>query len=199
MPHSTAHSVADVVLSITLVASFISAFYFTYVARVEGEIVQLQMSRMVNNFVRPLRYMLPPHVLAEVQQSIAEMQPPDTSAADAKIAADNAALIKKVAGIFGGLVAVGVLITVAIWFFWERFNPWALIGPNVAMLVLVAATYFVFITFIARDYFLIDDNYVRYVVLENIQAFVNKQKDEPGTAADRSADDAIRSLLADRQ
>ena len=66
-------------------------------------------------------------------------------------------------------LAVVFLSVVGIWYRW-RFRLDHLVGHAVLMLAFVALTYFLFITFIVKEFFLVDENFVKYSALKSLAA-----------------------------
>lgn len=162
-----AFEVANVMLSVALVATFVSLFFFTYVAEVEQQIVQLQMSRIVTDLLTPVKLMMSPSQIGTIKERLKTVTLPDTSAQDAQVEATNKTLRNRAFGIFFGSTG-GIILLLGILRFFVYYDLTRLVVRNLLAIAFVAGTYFLFVTFVVRNFYLIDSNYVRYVVLENV-------------------------------
>lgn len=163
--------IATIILSFVLIATFISVFYFTYVASVEGDVVKAQVSYIVDSLVRDLSIALSPAQKTMIRTYITRtIKTPDTTEADAKVESSNQSLFIEAAIIFAILIGVGLII-VGIMRYKYKFDALETFQVSLLMLCVVAATYYAFITFIVKNYNLIDSNYVRYLILSKLQEY----------------------------
>ena len=89
MAERPAYKVCNVMLSVALVAVFVTMFFFTYVSNVESEIVQLQMGRIVAQTLTPVAYMLQPSALKSLQTAVDAYKPPNMDDADKAVKKNN--------------------------------------------------------------------------------------------------------------
>lgn len=164
MSYRVSHSV----LSVILVATFVSLFFFLYVSNVEREIVQIQMGRIVTAFIKPVQLMASPKQLSDIQQAIKAVKITHEDDVDGKIANSNSQLMRTSAIVFGCINGVGLVAIGVMWKLWHRFDVWHLIKTNLLMIAIVAFVYFMFVTFVVRAFVLIDSNYVRAIVLDSV-------------------------------
>lgn len=172
----TPHDIAYIIFGVILIASFISVFFFTYVSKVEGQIVQNQMARIVNDLTSGNELILTPdqkRIIGTVIQS--GLKTPDMSDVDAKVEANNNELKKKALKIFGTMVLVGCAIIAAIYVKYKgtdkAINLTEIVQYSMIILALVAATEFIFVSEITKNYEIIDPNYVRYLILDNFKTY----------------------------
>jgi len=146
-----AHDLTNVILSITFIAVFISIFFFTYGTKIEKDVVQDQVKFVVEELTTDLKVWMPSSVISEIKTSIDKIQPPDTSAEDQKVKDNNDALIKKSIPIVGGILFVGMAISIVLSRVY-KFSFTSLFIQNIIILIAVAITEFCFLTFIGKNY-----------------------------------------------
>lgn len=165
-----AYRVSHAILSVMLVATFVSVFFFLYVSNVERKIVQIQMGRIVSAFMKPVQLLASPAQIADIRKAMDRVQVTSDPTVDGAIAATNNRLIRTAAIAFGTLFGVGLLAIGLMWKFWHKFDVLHLLKTNALIIAVVAFVYFMFVTFVVRAYFLIDSNYVRGIILEQVDA-----------------------------
>lgn len=163
-----AEYIAETIMGVILIATFICIFFFTYVSKVEGEVVKSQMSNIVNNLTNGLQIL--PDKDKGINLILKNLKAPDMSSADNDVEQSNNELKKKAAKIFGTIVVVGVII---IYYLWSkhRFDIKTMIIHSVIILVFVALTEFLFVTLVSKNYQIIDPNYVKYLIAKNLSEY----------------------------
>ena len=160
-------AIANVLLNVVLISSFIVVFFFTYGAKVEGEIVKKQCTEIVNDLMADIVPFLPNDVKTNIASSLSA---PEMADLDAKVAADNKALMLKTIKLIVIAFIIGLAIVVAMSVYF-KFSIKDLLIHNAVMLVFVGMTEFVFLTFFAKNYTTIDSNYIKYKVLTTIKNY----------------------------
>lgn len=171
----------DILLGVVMIATFISVFFFTYVSRVEGEIVESQVRKIVKDLTSSLAfYSSGSNNNAKemlLKQALERLTVPDLSSADAEVREKNHEIKKKAALIFGVLIAIGVFIIFILYVIGHKYGKKIelrkLIISNIIILVLVAITEFVFVTTVSKNYQIVDANFVRYRILADLQRYGN--------------------------
>jgi len=163
-----AGKVAGGMMAVGLVATFVCTFFFLYVSDIERQVVQLQMSRIVDQLFSPLVYGLNDTQLDTVLKALDKTQLPDMKKADAKVKKENQQLMTTVIPIFVGFTVL-CFAAAGLMRLGFKFNYGHQAMHNGLMLLVVMCVYFLFMTFVAREFFLIDTNYVRSVMLRSMQ------------------------------
>ena len=165
--------IAYIIISFILSATFISIFFFTYVANVEEDIIKTQISSVIYNFVNSTDLFLTTEQKNEVGKIIVQnITIPDMSQEDAAVQNTNNNLVKKTIIIFGIIFGIGMLIISIMWYFY-RFDIIDMLKYSLIMLAIVAITEILFVTLITKNYQLIDQNYLTYLLLNNLQQYAN--------------------------
>lgn len=163
-----AGKVAGGMMAVGLVATFVCTFFFLYVSEIEQQVVQTQMSRIVDQLFSPMVYGLNDDQLDAVLEGLDRTTLPDMTEQDAEVRANNDHLMRTVVPIFIGFTVLcfGAAGLMRLGFV---FNYGHQALHNVLMLLVVMCVYFLFMTFVARDFYLIDTNYVRAVMLRTMR------------------------------
>lgn len=165
--------ISYIILSFILTATFISIFFFTYVANVEADIIKTQISNVINDFANSTNLVLTPTQKSKIGKIIVEnLSMPDMSEEDANAQKTNNQLVKKSVIIFGILVGVGILLVFVLWYF-NRFDILDIIKYSLVILAIVAMTELFFVTVVIKNYRLIDQNYISYLILNNLEKYAN--------------------------
>jgi hypothetical protein len=84
---------------------------------------------------------------------------------------NNNRLIKKSMIIFGSILGIGILILLALYLMY-KFNIGELLKYSFIILGLVMLTEIMFVTFVTKNYKLIDTNYIKYLLIKNLENYV---------------------------
>lgn len=163
--------IAYIILSFSLIATFIAIFFFTYVSDVEADIIKTQINKVITDFVASTNIILTPEEKNQIGQIITEnLKVPDMSKDDREAAKTNSDLVKKSMVIFGCLVGTGLIIALVLWYVY-RFDILQIIKYSLIMLAVIAITELLFVTLVTKNYRLIDQNYLTYLVITNLQKY----------------------------
>lgn len=164
---------AQIILSFILIATFISIFFFTYVAKIENEIIESHIDNSVKVLTKDLDIFTTPEkrkVLKEIV--IRSINVAENSEIDKEIDRYNKKLFDNTVIIFSIILGIGLLIVSLLWWFY-RFDIFHTIKYSLIMLILTAVVYFLFITYITRKYILIDQNYISYLIISALDEYSN--------------------------
>lgn len=171
MTFFTPDLIADVIIQVTFIATFIGIFFFTYASKVEQEVVQNQMDFIVQDFTSDIVALTPPADLKTLQPALNALQPPDLSAQDQDIANSNSALLKKAIMILGIVLLVG---TFTVYKISENYNLnfKEIVKTGLIVVAFVALTEFSFLTFVAKNYRSADPNVVKLALINSLQQYI---------------------------
>jgi hypothetical protein len=165
--------IAYIVLSFVLIATFIAIFFFTYVSAVEADIIKTQINNVITDFVSSTDLVLSPEQKTQVGNIIiANLSVPNMSEDDREAMKTNDNLLKKSMIVFGMMVGIGLIIVISMWYRY-RFDILDIFKYSLIMLFVIAITEILFATFVIKNYKLIDDNYLYYLVITNLEAYAN--------------------------
>lgn len=164
---------ASIMMSVMFVSTFICVFYFTYAVHIERNVIKNQVESVVDDFVEDLAF-LPQDMLDKMKQYTKSLKISGTGAeeADAKVEKANKEIFYNAIKIISISLVIGLLgITAASYYF--KFSMIELLKKNSIILVLIALTEFIFLTFFGQNYMSADSNYVKYELINSIQNHVN--------------------------
>lgn len=166
-----AHDIAYIVLSFVLIATFISIFFFTYVSHVEETMVKDQINTVVGNFVNSSNLVLSESEKETIGNAILNnISVPDMSGDDRDAENTNKSLLKKSILIFSVMGGIGMVIVLILWRIY-KFSLTTVLKYAFSMLVVIALTELIFVTLVIKNYVLIDQNYLYYLILNNLNAY----------------------------
>jgi hypothetical protein len=162
--------IANVFISVTLIATFIGIFFFTVAAKIEQDIVKNQTKALVKDLVQYKVY-LPESSKLFASIMVDNLKAPNMEAADAEAKASNSALLKKatkliVMGNILAILAVGGL------YMYQKFDILHLLKENLFILFFVGLTELMFLVLIGRSYITADPNYVKYYLVKTINEVI---------------------------
>jgi hypothetical protein len=164
--------ISYIILSFILTASFISIFFFTYVSAVESEIIKTQLNNVLDGFCQQLNVVLSTKQKNEIGNLILNnLKIPDLTENDQTTAEQNKKLLNKSILIFSSLLGAGVFIIAVLWFF-KRFSILPILKYSFIILICVAITEFLFVSLVTRNYRLVDQNYISYLILDSLKQYV---------------------------
>lgn len=161
----------DILLGIVLIATFIATFFFTFVSKVEGQVVKEQMEKIVRDLTHTIKlYTSNSGGGEQLSNLVANLQIPNLQKQDDAVAEHNKQIKKKAGIIFGIIILVGLIIIVS-QARYIKSELGIIILANIVVLGLVALTEYLFVSNVSKNYQIIDGNYVRYLLLKDIKEY----------------------------
>lgn len=165
--------ISYIIFGIIIIATFISVFFFTYVSKVEGDIVKIQMKKIVDDLVDGSDLIFTPDQRKLIGDNIiSKINIPDMTDDDNRAASNNDQLKRKAFKIFGSVILVGLAV---IFFLYVKYkiSLGEILKYSIITLIAVAVTEYLFVTEITKNYQIVDPNYVRYLIVENLKNYAN--------------------------
>jgi hypothetical protein len=172
-------TLANILLHVMLLSSFVAIFFFVYGAQIEKKIVKNQTNNIVDSFTGDVQNFIAPEVLRKIQPYVNQyLQVPDMTLEDQAAAAKNQALMKKTATILGIVSGICILF-ILIAYFWAKkanqgvqaFSMITLLKDNFWSLFFVAITEFFFLTVIAQNYRSADPSVIKLQIIDTLQKY----------------------------
>jgi hypothetical protein len=163
------HMIVSIITSVGIIMMFLGVFYFTYAANVEKEIVQINANIVVEDLLSVISPLLNP---ATKETQITNLTYPDMADADKKVETDNNNLLKS-AYTNLSIVFVITLVLGFIIAYFTKINYYNIIGLNLIILVFVGLTEYTFLNMIVKKFIAADTNYIRLIILENLNKKFN--------------------------
>lgn len=164
------YRVANILLHVVFISTFLTVFFFTYASKIESKIVESQSKRIISELTGDVKLLLPDNVIGEINSRVATVEPPNMQEEDDKVLEANKKLKTKVASFVGVVFFIGLVIVWLMCYFINdpKFTFFDLVKHNAIILCFVALTEYVFLDYFARNYISIDSNFVKYTILETI-------------------------------
>lgn len=152
--------IPSILLNVIFISVFIGIFFFTYGSQIEQNIVKTQSYILADNITSELSVFMTP---TQAQFVASTLRNPDLSTEDAHVAEKNGQLktkAMKVLGI-GSLIGIGI-----VWMLCSHFELdfIQLIKHNLIVLLFVALTEYIFLTYIAQNFIITDMNFVKHKI-----------------------------------
>lgn len=166
--------IAYIILASTLIAGFISIFFFTYVAKIEEEIINKEIKEISKDTLKDISPFLSSDDKLILKFIIKYGIPkPDMSEQDRIAEEKNRKVVNNTLLVFGIAIAIAIAIFLALWLKY-RFNLTSILVKILVILVAVAVTELLFTTYIIKNYILVDSNYAKYALLERLQLYTRR-------------------------
>ena len=163
------YNIANILLHVILISSFLVIFFFTYASKVEKQIVQNQSTAVVQDVLDDILVILPDSAVATIGEHVQNITPPDMSDEDNDVKIKNHELYMKTVKQIAALFVIGMIV-IYIMSKVYKFSMKDLLVHNLIILFFVAVTEFAFLRYFAKNYSTIDSNYVKYVALKTIES-----------------------------
>ncbi len=170
MTFFTPEVIANIILHVAFISSFLGIFFFTYGSRVEKDVVKDQIDFIVKNFTDDITNTVPPEYLQRISPIIQTLQPPDMSKEDIEVEEQNHKLLIKAMSVISVVLAISILSVV---YLSKKYNfdLWNMIKENIVILCFVALTEFCFLTFIGKTFRSADPNFVKFTIIQTLKKY----------------------------
>jgi hypothetical protein len=161
--------IINAMISVTLFAIFLTIFYFTYAAKIEGDIVDIQMKNLVNDFGYSFD-IIGENDKKKISEYLNNIKLPDTTKIDEDIEKSNRDVIRKAMiflGVFSGVLILGSVILYVI--NKGKIDIKYIIRNNLILITFVALTEIFFLNAVAKRYKSLDANDVKLKIIEKLQ------------------------------
>ena len=167
-------------LQISLVSAFLGVFYFTYVDKIEHDIIIGQVSSVVSDFTSGASVLMSPLAKQKAHDYFSKLVPVDMSEQDAATVKKNSWLEKQAFILLGTLTLCGILFFIghAIFVYksgYIRESAYVLI-ESLIMLTFIGLTEFCFLTVISRNFFIADPAVIKKQVIDKLLEFQTNYK-----------------------
>lgn len=162
--------IVNIILHVILIATFIAIFFFTYASKVEQVIVQEQVDYIVRDLTSDL-IILPKSYRDQLRAAVDRITVPDMSAEDNEVIEYNRELLKKVIKIVIGFVIIG-LVVVGFLVYKYNLSVKDLFIKNLVVLLFIAATEYIFLTYLASHYQSGDPNFAKLSFVKSLRSLL---------------------------
>ena len=159
-----------IIVSVVFISCFICIFFFTYATTVERNIVVNQTQNLVDSFTDNISVLFSDN--ESVKNFVQNMSVETVNQDDERIKEKNQKILKEAAFVVG-ISAICLIILTIILIYLFKLNYKKLIITNLIVLLCIGVVEFSFLTFIAQNYISFDPNYVKYLLVENLEKIKN--------------------------
>lgn len=159
-----------IILSVVFISCFICIFFFTYATTVERNIVVNQTQNLVDSFTGNISVLFSDN--ESVKNFVQNMSVKTVNEDDERIKEKNQKILKEAAFVVG-ISAICLILLTIILIYLFKLNYKKLIITNLIVLLCIGIVEFSFLTFIAQNYISFDPNYVKYLLVENLERIKN--------------------------
>jgi hypothetical protein len=164
------YQISNVILNVTLIATFIGIFFFTYGKRIEQNIVKNQSELVASYLAKDLSTFIDKETAQKLTSNISI---PDMSEADKQVEEQNASLQQDAFKTLSMICVGGILLTIIIAKYY-KLNFADIFKTNIIILVFVAITEYIFLTFVGQNFISLDPNFVRRKILLSLKKSVDE-------------------------
>jgi hypothetical protein len=159
------YQITNIILNVTLIATFIGIFFFTYGKKVEENIVKAQSEVVASHLAKDLKTFIDEETSRKIASSLVI---PDMKAADEQVEKQNRQLQADAYKILSIIFVGGLLLSLIIA---KRYklNITSLLKTNMIILFFVAITEYIFLTYVGQNFISLDPNFVRRKILVSLK------------------------------
>ena len=159
--------IADIVISVLFVSTFICVFYFTYVVKVTENVINDQMDYIVKDLSEDLSF-VPDSVMNQVKQYVKNIKVTGMEQVDKDVEESNKKIFWNVIKIIGISFIIG-FVAIYISSLYFKFSMADTIKKDLIILIFVGLTEFVFLQIFGKHYISADPNFVKYTIIDRLQ------------------------------
>jgi hypothetical protein len=166
----TALDVTSSIVTATLLATFLTIFYFTYVHNVEKSIVENQIKYITDELADDLQ-VLPLTTRTIIKRNLQRKSKNNSNnnenADDISVEENNKKVIRNA---FIAIAIINVVGFGIVYYFSKRYNLdlWQIYKENLIILAFIALTEFVFLNAFVRNYISVDSNSLKLFTLNKL-------------------------------
>lgn len=158
--------ITDILINVLFVATFLTVFFFTFVVKIEGDIVKDQVDYLVEDLSENIK-LLPAEATTLLRHQLKTSQRPDMTKADEAVQKSNDEIFWSTIKIVGIALGVGLTGAFAASRYWN-FSIMDSLKRNLIILAFIALTEYIFLMTYGRNYRSADPNHVKLVLLNKL-------------------------------
>ncbi|MAI15338.1 MAG: hypothetical protein CMM15_15135 [Rhodospirillaceae bacterium] len=165
----------NVLFGVLFISIFIVVFFFSYARIMEKNVIEIQTEQVVDYFFDDFVILLQNDQVKDLAKQMLSNLDSYTQDDDARIKAKNQEIINQSLMLIS--IFATILLLLIIFLFVKNCNKIDLqkmFLKNVALLLVVALTEFLFTTYIASKYISFDPNYIKYTLTDAMKEFAEE-------------------------
>ncbi len=165
--------IANTLLHVIFVATFLAIFFFTYTANIEEELVKKQVNLILKNLLSSSKF-FDDDIRTQIRTRLNDIETPDLSEEDHKVTKNNEKVLEYAIKVISISTISGLIISYFL--FQSDTNPNKgtyidLLKENAILLIFVSLTEFLFLHLIATNYVYGDANLVKKQILVSLKKY----------------------------
>jgi hypothetical protein len=165
----------SIILQVCLISSFIAIFFFTYVAKVEEEVVKTKVNYLVDSFTGDQKiFFKDPLIRSTFTKGIDKLEAPDMSKEDQLVQENNDKLFATAIDVVINMLSIAVIVYLLYFLSLsgkDSKNALKVLVISLTTVVAVAITELGFLHIVVANYKALDPNYFRAKILKNLKNF----------------------------
>lgn len=155
------YQISNIILNVTLIATFIGVFFFTYGKTIEQNVVKNQSELVASYLAKDISTFIDKDTAQKITSTLT---PPDMTKQDQQVEENNKQLQSEAFHTLSIVFVGGLLLTIIIAKYY-RLNLTDILQTNLTILAFVAITEYAFLTYIGQNFISLDPNFVRHKIL----------------------------------
>jgi hypothetical protein len=162
-------SIINTIVSIIFISTFICVFFFTYGKEVEKQIVKEQSEYIASSLMDDAKTFIPDNMIKNI---INQIQMPDMKESDQQVENNNKEIQQYAIKVIGISSLIGIIIAYFLSYIYNiKFID--VIKNNLVILLFIAVTEYIFLTYIIKNFIIADPNFVRNKMLRVLKEKFN--------------------------
>jgi hypothetical protein len=164
-----AKNTANIICATAMISVFIGIFFFTYASKIERNIVVKRSTEIVDDITSNMKMIIPEDQKQIIKNTIVPYLtiPDSLNKADKDVENANNALQKSAIEYIFIFASVCIVIVFCLSMMF-KFSFFEIVEENIIVLVFVAITEYIFLTFFAQNYITIDSNFVKGKMIDTL-------------------------------
>lgn len=154
--------VADIILGIIFISTFIGIFFFTYGSYMEKKIIDEQLNSIISDMLNIS--ILNDKAKGILYDPLKSMKKPNLEEQDKEAAESNKQLIIKASVVLSLIFIIGMTIVIVLSIVY-KFSVLERIGYNLIVLIFIGVIEMAFLTFIGGRYISTDSNFIKKSII----------------------------------
>ena len=160
----------NVIVSLMLITTFLTIFFFTYVSAVEKKIVIKNVDYLVSNLGDTILPIFPEEIKAQLYQKLDSFKLPDMKAVDADVEKKNNVLLYESFKLTGIIIIFSSVIAYLLCTYF-KLDFVEIFMTNFFLLFAVIATEYFFLNSIIFNWISVDPNQIKGYIIKSIAGF----------------------------
>lgn len=159
------YQISNIILNVTLIATFIGIFFFTYGKKIEENVVKGQSELVASYLAKDISTFIDKDTAQKITSSLSI---PDMTKQDQEVEENNKQLQSQAFNTLFMVLIGGLLLTIIIAKYYN-LNLTDILQTNLTILAFVAITEYAFLTYIGQNFISLDPNFVRHKILISLK------------------------------